>query len=136
MHRDTFIIVVYCLGVEPSQVLTAHRPWRHGGFLPTLSAAEVITMESGGEYCKLTSDKDIWPYFRTHYRPFFPALGDRPLFGRQAANLWQVKAASQQRLTHVSGQAQAPIQPIATLPLPVCGYTRSRRDRCLQPYAD
>jgi hypothetical protein len=50
--------------------------------------------------------------------------------------LWQVKAAIQQRLTHVSGQAQAPIQPIDILPLPVCVYTRRRHDRCLQPYAD
>jgi len=36
-------------------------------------------------------------------------LGDRTLFGlRHAANLWQIKAALQQRLTHVSGQAHAP----------------------------
>ena len=55
---------------------------------------------------------------------------------RQAANLWQLKAAIQQRLTRVSGQATAPLQPIDTLPLPVCVYTRSGRDRCLQPYAD
>jgi Transposase DDE domain len=136
MDRDTFIIVVYCLVVEHYHALTAHRPLRHGGFLPTLSDEEVITMEICSEYFKLTSDKDIWQYFRTHYRHFFPALGDRTLFGRQAANLWQVKAAIQQRLTHVSGQAQAPIQPIDTLPLPVCVYTRSRRDRCLKPYAD
>lgn len=89
-----------------------------------------------GAYFKLPSDKDIWQYFRAHYRPFFPALGDRTLFVRQAAHLWQIKAAIQQRLTHISGQAHDPSQPIDTLPLPVCGYTRSGRDRCLKPYAD
>jgi hypothetical protein len=136
MDRDTFIIAVYCLVVEYYQTLTAHRPLRRGGFSPTLSDEEVITMEICGEYFKLPSDKDIWQYFRAHYRPFFPALGDRTRFVRQAANLWQIKAAIQQRLTHISGQAQDPIQPIDTLPLPVCGYTRSGRDRCLKPYAD
>jgi hypothetical protein len=136
MDRDTFIIAVYCIVVEHYQVLTALRPLRRGGFSPTLSDAEVITMEICGEYFKLSSDKDIWQYFRTHYRHFFPALGDRSLFVRQAANLWQIKAAIQQRLTSISGQANDPVQPIDTLPLPVCGYTRSGRDRCLKPYAD
>jgi Transposase DDE domain len=136
MDRDTFIIAVYCLVVAHYQALTAHRPVRHGGFAPTLSDEEVITMEICGEYFKLSADKDIWHYFRTHYRHFFPALGDRSLFVRHAANLWQLKAAIQQHLTHVSGQATDPIQPIDTLPLPVCVYTRSKRDRCLKPYAD
>jgi hypothetical protein len=109
---------------------------RRGGFAPALSDEEVITMALCGEYFKLPSDKDIWQYFRTHYRHFFPRLGDRTLFVRQAANLWQVTAALQQRLTHVSGQAVDPVQPIDTLPLPVCVYTRSGRDRCFKPYAD
>ena len=136
MDRDTFIIAVYCLVVEHYQALTAHRPLRHGGFAPKLSDEEVITMEICGEYFKLSTDKDIWEYFRTHYDHLFPTLGDRTLFGRQAANLWQLKAAIQQRLTHVSGQAYDPIQPMDTLPLPICVYTRSRRDRCFKPYAD
>jgi hypothetical protein len=55
---------------------------------------------------------------------------------RHAANLWQLKAAIQHRLTVVSGQVQDPVQIIDTLPLPVCGYTRSRRDRCFKPEAD
>jgi Transposase DDE domain len=75
-------------------------------------------------------------YFRTHYAHFFPRLTDRTLFVRQAANLWQVKAAIQQRLTRVSGHAADPVQIIDTLPLPVCGYTRSGRDRCFKPFAD
>jgi hypothetical protein len=136
MERDTFIIAVYCVVVAHSQTLTAQRPLRRGGFPPTLSDEEVITMEIGGAYFKLPSDKDIWQYFRAHYRSFLPALGDRTRFVRQAANLWQSKAAIQQRLTSISGPAKDPIQPMDTLPLPVCGYTRSGRDRCLKPYAD
>jgi hypothetical protein len=135
MARDTFIIAVYCVVVEPYQTLTAQRPVRRGGFSPTRSDEEVITMEICGAYFQLPSDKDIWQYFRAPYRSFFPALGDRTRFGRQAAHLWQSKAAIQQRRTSISGPAKDPMQPIDTLPLPVCGYTRSGRDRGLKPYA-
>jgi DDE family transposase len=136
MDRDEFIITVYCLVCEHSQVIKHTSPLRRGGFAPALSDEEVITMEICGEYFKLPSDKDLFAYFRTHYAHFFPQLTERTLFVRQAANLWQVKAAIQQRLTHVSGQAADPVQIIDTLPLPVCGYTRSGRDRCFKPFAD
>ncbi len=78
MDRDTFIIAVYCLGVEHYQALPAHRPVRRGGFAPTLSDEEVSTMESGGEYFKLSSDKDLWQYFRTHLTTFFQPWGTAP----------------------------------------------------------
>jgi len=64
-----------------------------------------------------------------------PAL-DRTLFIRRAANLWWRKTAIQRRLTHVSGQADDAVQTIDTIPLPVCVYTRSRRDRCFKATAD
>jgi hypothetical protein len=87
-------------------------------------------------YFKLPTDKDLLAYFRQHYPHFFARLLDRTLFVRQAANLWQVKAAIQRQLTQVSGQAADPIQVIDTVPVPVCGYTRSHRDRCFKPEAD
>jgi hypothetical protein len=109
---------------------------RRGGFAPALTNEEVITREICGEYFRLPTDKDLFAYFRAHYAHFFPHLTERTLFVRQAANLWHVKAAIQQRLTQVSGQAADPVQIIATLPLPVCGYIRSGRDRCFKPLAD
>ncbi len=136
MDRDEFIITVYCLVCEHYQVIKNIYPLRRGGFAPALSDEEVITMEICGEYFKFSTDKDLFTYFRTHYAHFFPRLTDRTLFVRQAANLWQVKAAIQQRLTQVSGHAADPVQIIDTLPLPVCGYTRSGRDRCFKPFAD
>ncbi len=136
MDRDEFIITVYCLVCEHYQVIKNTYPLRRGGFAPALSDEEVITMELCGEYFKLATDKDLFAYFRTHYAHFFPQLTNRTLFVRQAANLWQVKAAIQQRLTQVSGQAADPVQIIDTLPLPVCGYTRSGRDRCFPTVAD
>jgi Transposase DDE domain len=136
MDRDEFIITVYCLVCEHYQVINNTAPLRQGGFAPALTDEEVITLEICGEYFKLATDKDLFAYFRTHYAHFFPRLTERTLFVRQAANLWQVKAAIQQRLTRVSGQATDPVQIIDTLPLPVCGYTRSSRDRGFKPWAD
>jgi hypothetical protein len=136
MDRDDFIITVYCLVCEHYQAIRASYGVRRGGFAPALTDQEVITMEICGEYFKCATDQDLYDYFRAHYRSFFPHLTDRTLFVRQAATLWQIKAAIQHRLTVVSGQADDPVQVIDTLPLPVCGYTRARRDRCFKPDAD
>lgn len=136
MDRDEFIITVYCLVCEQYRVINNTYRVRRGGFAPALSDEEVITMEVCGEYFKLTTDKDLFAYFRAHYAHFFPQLTDRTLFVRQAANLWHVKELIHHRLTEVSGQRADPVQIIDTLPLPVCGYTRSSRDRCFPSLAD
>jgi hypothetical protein len=136
MDRDDFIITVYCLVCACYRVIAAQYRIRRGGFAPAFTDEEVITLKICGEYFKCGTDKDIYAYFRAHYLHFFPRLPDRTLFVRQAANLWQVKAAIQRYLTEISGQATDPVQIIDTLPLPVCGYTCSRRDRCFKPDAD
>ncbi|MBI4640463.1 MAG: IS982 family transposase [Candidatus Tectomicrobia bacterium] len=136
MDRDDFIITVYCLVCEHYKAVKDTSPLRRGGVAPMLTDEEVITIEICGEYLKLGCDKDIYDYFRAHYRHFFPCLTDRTLFVRQAANLWLVKAAIQRRLIIVSGQIHDPVQVIDTLPMPVCGLTRGRRDRCFKPWAD
>jgi Transposase DDE domain len=136
MDREEFIITVYCLVCEHYGRITTLSPIRRGGFAPALSDEEVITMELCGEYFKLSTDKDLFAYFRAHYAHFFPKLTDRTLFVRQAANLWHVKVLIQHQLTQVSGQRSEPVQIIDTLPLPVCGYTRSGRDRCFPLLAD
>ncbi len=136
MNRDTFIITVYGMVAEHYSQLTQQHPLRYGGCAPQLTDAEVITRESCGEYFKLQTDKDLFAYFHTHYPHFFPHLTARTQIARQAANLWWIKAAIHQRLTHVSGQAADPIPAIDTLPLPVCPYTRTTRDRGFKPDAD
>lgn len=72
-------------------------------------------MEICGEYFGRNKDEAIYEYFHTHYGAWFPELKDRTVFVRQAANLWQVKALIQRRLTVVSEQAADPVQPIDTL---------------------
>ncbi len=135
MDRDYFIIAVYCLVCTHYRAIATRIPVRRGGFAPELTDEEVITIELCGEYFKLACDTDIVAYFRSHYQHCFPCLRDRTRFVRQAADLWQIKALLQQRLVQVSGQASDPVQAIDTVPLPVCGYTRSARDRCFKPFA-
>jgi hypothetical protein len=127
MDRDTFITSVYYLVDNEYKKLCLVYRVRHAGFAPELSDAEVMTMEICGEYFKLPTDTDLYDYFAQHYRHFFPKLTDRSSFVRQGANLWQFKAELQRRLPILSGQATDPVQPIDTLPLPVCTYTRARR---------
>ncbi len=136
MDRKEFIIIVYLLVCEHYRAVKARIPVRRGGFPPALTDEEVITIELCGEYFKLASDEDIFDYFQAHFQTWFPQLRDRTLFVRQAANLWQIKALIQQRLTIVSGQAADPVQVIDTLPLPVCVLTRAPRERCFKPDAD
>jgi len=136
MDRDHFIIYVYCLVCQHYQEIVKSHPLRRRGFPPALTDEEVITIEICGEYFGFNEDEAIFEYFRTHYGDWFPKLRDRTVFVRQAANLWHVEALIQHRLTVMSGQAFDPIQPIDTLPLPVCVYTRSKRDRCFKPDAD
>ncbi len=136
MDRDTFIITVYCLVVETYKIIKQQYKLRRGGFPPALTDEEVITMEICGEYFKQHTDKDLFDYFQSHYQHFFPNLRDRPSFVRQAANLWQVKRELWRVLIEQSRQAFDSIQVIDTVPLPVCVYTRSRRDRCFKTLAD
>jgi hypothetical protein len=136
LDRDIFIIAVYCLVVEHYALVTSQMKIRQAGFKPALTDEEVITMEICGEFFKLHKDKDLFAYFHKHYKDFFPNLSDRTSFVRQAANLWQVKAAIQKRLVITSNQANALVQPIDTLPLPVCTYTRAGRDKCFKFEAD
>ncbi len=135
MDRDTFIVTVYCLVVEQYAIVASRFKLRRGGFQPQLTDEEVMTMEICGEFFKLHKDRDLFAYFHHHYRHFFPHLRDRTRFVRQAADLWQVKAAIQKGLVEVSQQAKAGIQPLDTLPLPVCTYTRAPRDRCFKRQA-
>ncbi|MCB9101502.1 MAG: IS982 family transposase [Anaerolineales bacterium] len=136
MDRYDFIITVYCLVCKYYGIIKDQYPIRRGGFAPALTDEEVITIEICGEYFKMNTDQDIFDYFQAHYQTDFPQLRDRSLFVRQAANLWQVKAAIQHLLVIHSGQAADPVQAIDTLPLPVCVYTRAPRDRCFKPLAD
>lgn len=136
MERDIFIITVYCLVVEQMKILRSSYRIRRGGFAPALTDEEVITMEICGEFFKHSTDKDLFNYFKAHYQDWFPALKNRTVFVRQAANLWQFKALIQQQIVREADQLFANLQVIDTLPLPVCQWVRGVRDKCFPTQAD
>jgi hypothetical protein len=139
MNRDDFIIATYCLVADELNIIEQQQTTgrlRKAGFPPQLTDAEVITIEICGEFFKLHNDSDLFDYFLTHYHDFFPHLGERTLFVRQAVNLQQVKQLIWQRIVAKSEQNIAPLQIIDTLPYPVGGFTRRFRLRCFRGLAD
>lgn len=54
---DEFIIAVFCCVDDELRAVMQGRRMRHGGFAPSLSDAEVLTMEIVGEYRGLDTDK-------------------------------------------------------------------------------
>ncbi|BCM92063.1 hypothetical protein IAD21_03942 [Abditibacteriota bacterium] len=132
MEQDELIIWVsvwVCEQLEALRATWPHQRARRGGFDPALSDEEALTIELCGEMFRLNSDKAIVAHFQRHYRDWFPHLRDRTAFARQVANLWRVKESLQQRLLWAHDVHRQLLQPIDTMPLPVCGKARSKRDR-------
>ncbi len=88
MDLDTMIITVFCQVDDALPIILNGTRLRERGRFPTLSDAEVLTIETVGEFLGLTQDKQIFEYFQRHWQHFFPALGKvhRTTFARQAAN--------------------------------------------------
>jgi hypothetical protein len=125
MDATTLLITVYCLIDE----WLAGRRLRQRGPTPVLADREVLTIECGGEFFGIDTDKGLDEHFRRHYHDWFPALGrvHRITFARQAANLWAVKAQlRQQLLTRIAFDPAVSI--LDSFPMPVCRFGRA--DRC------
>lgn len=136
MNREEFIISVYCMVCEHYRALRGEQRLRQRGPTPRFTDEEVLTLEICGAYFGLHDEEALYAYFAEHWRHFFPQLPTRTTFVRHAANLGQVKRLLQQRLIHASGEIDDAIHLIDTVPLPVCTYTRARRDRCFAGEAD
>ena len=78
MHRDCFIIAVYCLICDYYQAVAAQSAMRRGDFALELTDEEVITIELCGAYFKIACDTDIVAYFRSHYQRFCPICASAP----------------------------------------------------------
>ncbi|WP_084709251.1 hypothetical protein [Rubrobacter aplysinae] len=75
MDLDDLIVSVYCLLDDELKAWLSGETLRERGPNPTLSDAEVLTIEAVGEYLGLSQGKELFGYFRRHYAHFFPALG-------------------------------------------------------------
>jgi hypothetical protein len=129
---DEFIIAVYlCVDAHLESLLTLYPP-RSRGFAPGLSDSEVLTLEIVGEFLGHHNDSAIWQYFRRHWQAWFPGLGHRSNFIRQAANLWQYKQLVHQRLIQALAADQQDLYLIDGFPMPVCGFKRAPQARVFQ----
>jgi hypothetical protein len=127
--EEEFIIEVFCMIDDTLKEVLGDRRLRSRGFDPALSDAEVITIEIVGEFLGLDRDTAIWRYFRRHWRQLFPALGSRPTFARQAANLWAAKQMLYQRVVSTLGVSNQRLFLIDGFPMPVCAFGRAPQAR-------
>lgn len=134
MPLEDFIICVYCL-VDELMKNCIKKPLRQRGFKPKLSDAEVITIDTVGEFIGKNTDVGIWRYFSKHWYLMFPKLGSRSTYVKQSANLWKVKQDIQSLLSKMLG-AQADILHMADgFPMPICHYKRSSSSRIFNSIA-
>ena len=135
MLIEQFIIAVYCCIDDRLKRDFSARPYRTHGFRPKLSDSEVIAMEIVGEFLGMDQDKKIWAYFSRHWKNWFPCLGHRTTFTRQAANLWKIKQILQEELARDLGAFEDNVHIIDGFPIPVCLFVRARRKSCFKGVA-
>ena len=132
MFLEQFIIAVYCCIDDRLKRYFSANSYRTRGFSPKLSDSEVITMEVVGEFLGMDQDKQIWSYFLRHWKSWFPDLGHRSTFVRQAANLWAIKQILQKQLARDLGAFDDPVHIVDGFPIPVCLFARARRKSCFK----
>lgn len=130
MSLEDFIIIAYCCVEQGLIQLKGHEKWRSRGFAPKLSDAEVITMELVGEFLGYDTDTAIWRYFKNHWTSWFPGLGSRANFSKQAANLWKVKQIIARTLSAQLGSKHDILHIADGFPMPTCHFKRAHGSRC------
>ena len=141
---EDLIIAVFCCVDDLWNQVTRGRKIRKGGFAPSLSDSEVITMEIVlkdtashiGEFLGMETDKGIWHYFRAHWLHLFPQMRSRTTFSRQASNLWCYKQHLQQLLAKNLGGFADSIHLIDGFPIALCHYRRAKNCRLFVGEAD
>ena len=125
MPPQELLLWVFCL-VDDSLAALKLPKLRSRGSAPTLTDAEIITIELVGEFWGLDADKAIYRHFRAYHAAEFPNLARvcRTTFVRQAANLWAVKQALHR---HLADQLTAghDVWLSDRFPLPVCQFARA-----------
>jgi len=128
MLTEEYIINVYCL-VDEMLKKVVKNTIRQRGSAPNLSDAEVITLEIVGESLGFDQDKKIHSYFKNHWLHYFPGLGHRTTFLRQATNLWRFKQKIRDELVEILLSSGSVISIIDGFPMPICGFKRAHFSR-------
>ena len=129
MDIEDLVITVYCHVEDEYNLIINEFPLRQRGFPPKLSDSEVITMELVGEFLSIDTDKGIWRYFHRHWLTWFPKLGSRANFVKQASNLWRVKQLILQRIASRLGAFSDDIHIVDGFPMPICQFARANRSQ-------
>lgn len=135
MSTEDFIITVFCLIDDELKAFLKGRRLRQRGFEPVLTDSEVMTMEVVGEALGYDDDKNLWRYFKTHWRHLFPKIPERTTFVRQAANLHELKHLLQTRIAAELGGYADRLHIIDGLPMPVCKFARAAFSRIFKENA-
>lgn len=138
MTPQEFLLVVFCLIDDQLKALGLGK-LRRRGFAPTLSDAEVITIEIVGEAWGHDTDQAIYRHFLRYHTAEFPALArvHRTTFARQAASLWRVKQRLQAHLAAaLAGDGDDPLWLVDSLPIDACQFARATFCRRFQGEAD
>ena len=135
MPLEDFIITVFCLVAEIFDQEIEAVKLRSRGFKPKVSDTEIITMEIVGEFLEMDTDKKIWLYFKRHWESWFPTLGSRSNFVRQAANLWKVKQIIQEKVAEQLHSTTDTLHMADGFPLPVCHFKRAYFSRVFKGVA-
>jgi len=122
---EDFIITVFCWIADIYAQLVDPAQFRRRGFAPSLSDEEVITMEIIGEFLGIDADKGICRYFKSHWNEWFPSLGSRQNFAKQAASLWNVKQRIQQQIVVQLYATEDKLHIADGFPVPVCHFKRA-----------
>lgn len=133
---EELIITVFCWVETALAEVTRGIELRTRGFAPRLSDGEVITLEIVGEVLGHDGDEAIWSYFRRYWAAWFPGLGDRSTFVRQAAHLWRVKQLLHARLVAELGTNGGAGHLIDGFPIAVCNLARAAGSHVLKAEAD
>lgn len=132
MSLDHFIIWVFCIVDNSFNHIAPNCRLRTRGFAPSLTDSEVITMEIIGEFLGIDTDKGIWSYFNRHWHPWFPKLGSRSAFAKQASNLWNLKQKIHIEIAKSLEALRDPIHLTDGFPVPVCKFKRANFSKCFK----
>jgi hypothetical protein len=123
--EDDLILHLFCL-VDDELRAAGLTDLRARGPDPTLTDAEVLTIELAGAALGLAADAIVVRYFRRHHARAFPKLTstNRTTVVRRAANLGRVKQALHARLADRLCPGPAAWL-VDRLPLPACRFGRA-----------
>lgn len=97
------------------------------GVKPDFSDSEMLTLMLAHDFMPYPGETQYVAYLRANHLREFPKLVDQSQYNRRARGLWQVlEALRQEWVKLLGGEAERQLL-LDTKPVPVMGYTRSKR---------